>query len=134
MKISEVKQLQGRSNVFGIIAAVVGVVFLWAGFDITFSLAAEYQDITFGSLMLAAPLFIVGLLGLGIFWFTQTLRGTNAVLLAILEKLDGEEQGSGVATEAAKTILDGEPGRMVDGAYVCYAHNKKWCKPCRDLD
>lgn len=149
MKTTDIENLNRQSKGFQILSAIIGAVFAWAGINITWTLAEEYGDVTFYSLMLAAPLFTVGLLGFLCFWFARMTSGTNAALLAILKELSSDtasSQGDGPsephfaeAHNSPSGQADAQPsgsqevGRSVDGTWTCYAHNKAWCLPCRDF-
>lgn len=151
MKPYQIEVINDQSKVFQIVSAVIGVVFGWAGINITWTLAKNYEDVTFGSLLLAAPLFTVFLLGFLCFWFARMTSATNAALIAILVELrvnntaprsvggaiTSSGRGSNQTSEPEETgraaIDPQKAGRKVEGAWVCYAHNSAWCFTCRNL-
>ena len=118
MKPYQIEVINDQSKVFQIVSAVIGVVFGWAGINITWTLANNYEDVTFGSLLVAAPLFTVGLLSLLCFWFVRMTAATNYLLAELLEASRqhhvASDSNSGPATR--QTALTQRPGvleRMV---------------------
>ena len=85
MNTTDIKNLNQQSLGFQILSAFIGIVFGWAGLNITWTLTSEYEGVTFGSLLLAAPLFTVFLLGALCFWFARMTAATNQLLEELLE-------------------------------------------------
>ena len=70
-----------------IMFGLVGAVFMWAGIQLSFDLASEYGDVTFGSLLLTAPLFSVGILGFGVVWYIRQANETNELLVELVDEM-----------------------------------------------
>ncbi len=85
METTEIERLNNQSKGLQVFSAVIRIAFGAAAIEITLRLASEYEGVTFGSLLLAAPLFTVGLLSLLCFWFVRMTAATNYLLAELLE-------------------------------------------------
>lgn len=86
MSATDINKLNNQSLGFQTVSVLIGIVFGWAGLNLTWTLSKENEDLTFALLLVgAAPLFTVFLLCLLCFWFARMAAATNQLLADLLE-------------------------------------------------
>ena len=108
MDLDEIEKLNKQSKGFQAISAVIGIVFGAAAIEISLRLTSEYEGVTFGALLLAAPLFTVFLLGALCFWFARMTAANNQLLAELIEnsrqhRFASDSNGGSATSQTAMT-------------------------------
>lgn len=135
MDTNKIEKLYRESIGFQVLSVVISIVFGWAGINITWTMAKDYEGVTFGSLLFAAPLFTVFLLGALCLWFARMTSATNAALLAILKELtpDGPSPQLDVKPTASSNVAGRKSSIPNDNdTRPCAVHTRPGCMWCRN--